>query len=181
MRDKRRLRGGFTVFNYKLPTRNPETGVLEKHAPLANFLGPGTRVQWRLKNNIQPTTKSDNAARTHDIEYANIGSRFKRKLINEQQAKQAIRNSDKKIVAACTRNLGSLNPVERMHATLGASGIVGKMAAENLGVMNEMKFIDPNNALDEDLPMPAGAGKKKKPKKPKVDRIKKLRKIFKKL
>ena len=40
MRDnQRKLRGGFTVFDYRLPTRDPITGIFEKHAPGANFEG----------------------------------------------------------------------------------------------------------------------------------------------
>lgn len=97
-----------------------------------------------------------------------------------------VRASDKKLVSAATRNLVSLNPVEKMHAALGATGIVGKMGLEEMGVMDELKFVDAEHADREEI---QGEGKKKKKRKkrsdakpkPKKDRVKRLRELFKKI
>lgn len=180
MRDKRRLRGGFTVLDWKPPTRDPHTGILEKHAPLANYEGPRTRIQWRLAQGIKPTTHTDAAARVHDVEYSNIATRLKKGQISQSTAKQLVRASDNKLIAAARANSGSWNPVERMHSKLARTGIGLKNIAEDLGVMSEIKFLDPDNAFDEEIPEGAGVKKRvKRPKKAKKDdRVKKLRKLF---
>jgi len=176
MRDNKRLRGGFTVLDWKLPTRDPQTGILEKHMPLANYEGPGTRVRWRLAQGIRPTTHTDAAARTHDIEYSNIGTKLKSGQITPAQAKTMIRASDNKLIGVARANAHSLNPVERMHAKAASTGIGLKNLAEDIGLMSEIKFIDPEHAADDEIP--EGAGKRKKKKKD--DRVKKLRNLFKK-
>ena len=177
MRDKRRLRGGFTVLDWKLPTRDPQTGILEKHLPFANYIGPGTRIKWRLAQGIKPTTITDAAAKQHDIDYTNIGVKVKKGLIGPAQARQMVRASDAKLIAAANRVGSTYGPIERMHAKATRTGIGLKNIAEDLGALSEMKFIDPSHAEDEEI---QGSGKRKKKAKKKDDRVKKLRKIFKK-
>lgn len=181
MRDYRKLKrvqGGYSVFNWKPPTKDPETGTWEKHLPLANYEGPGTRVRWRIGNKIPPTTNTDAGAMRHDIDYANIGTRLKRGQINRQQAVQQIRQSDARLIKTGLRNLASFNPVEKMHAAAAASGIIGKQALQTTGLMDELKFIDPEKAGDDEIQI-VGQGKIKKKKKPKkIDRLKDLRKRF---
>ena len=186
MGKKARIKGGFTVFDYRLPTRNPDNGVWEKHLPFGNWIGPGTRVRWRIAQGIRPTTNTDAGARVHDIEYNNIATRIKNGHMNPAQAKEAIRTSDLKLVRTATANLGSRNPIEKMHAYLGSTGIIGKNAIEDLGLLSETKFVDPEHAEDQEIPEGAGKKKKKrkkrsdaKPKK-KKDRVKTLRNLFKK-
>lgn len=178
MRDQKRLRGGFTVLDWRRPTRDPITHKLELHAPLANYEGPGTRLSWRLAQGIRPTTNTDAAARIHDIEYSNIGTKYKKGLINQTQLKRMVRASDNKLIAAAKANSSSINPIERMHSKLASTGIGVKNIAEDLGLINEIKFIDPEHAYDELIP--EGSGKMKKKTKKKTDRVKKLRTLFKK-
>ena len=178
MRDKKRLRGGFySILDWKPPTRDPQTGILEKHVPFACYEGPGTRVRWRLAQGIRPTTNTDAAAKRHDIDYSNIGTKLKRGLITPEQAKQMVRASDNRLISTARANQYSINPVERMHARAASTGIGLKNVAEDIGLMSELKFVDPEHATDEEIP--EGAGKKKKKKK-KDDRVKKLRTLFKK-
>lgn len=178
MRDKKRLRGGFTVLDWKPPTRDPQTGILEKHMPFANYEGPSTRVRWRLSQGIRPTTNTDAGAKRHDIDYSNIGTKLKRGLITPEQAKQMIRASDNRLISTARANQHSLNPVERLHAKAASTGIGLKNIAEDIGLMSELKFVDPEHAADEEIP--EGAGRRLKKKKKKDDRVKKLRTLFKK-
>jgi hypothetical protein len=183
MRDQRklkRLRGGYSIFNWKPPTKDPETGKWEKHVPLANYEGPGTRVRWRLANKIPPTTQTDAGAMRHDIDYANIGTKLKKGQITRQQAIQQVRQSDARLVKTGLRNLASPWPVEKIHAAAAASGIIGKQALQQAGLLDELKFIDPESAKEDEIEI-VGQGKIRRKRKPKkVDRLKELRKRFKK-
>lgn len=42
----------------------------ELHCPSYNFLGPGTKLDEKIKNNVQPINKLDAAAKEHDIFYS---------------------------------------------------------------------------------------------------------------
>jgi len=139
---------------------------------------PGTRIKWRLERGFRPTSNTDAAAKTHDIEYWNIASRLKRGLITEAQAKQMVRASDNKLIGTARQYTSSANPVERLHAKLANTGIGVKNLAEDLGLLSEIKFLAPETV--DDIEIPEGAGKRKKTKKKKDDRVKKLRKLFKK-
>jgi len=174
-RNRGNVCGGYTINSWAPPTRDPVTGKLEMHAPLASYMGPGTRIKWRLQQGIQPTTNADAAAKIHDIAYANVGTRLKQGRISRVQAANSIRIADERLKRECKANLKTKGPVEKMHAYLGAAGMIGKMGLEDLGFMNELKYVEPENADDDEL----GGGKKKKKKK-KVDRVKKLRTLFKK-
>lgn len=160
--------GGYSIRNWVPPQKG------EYHVPLANFLGPGTQIKARIQNNVQPTTNADALARTHDVAYSQIGTKLKKKQLSPLAAVAAMREADMALKKGCQANLKTRGPIEKMHAAVGATGMIAKAAAEELGIMSELKFIDPDEAYDEEI----GGGKKKKQKK--KDRVKKLRKLLKK-
>ena len=181
MRDQRklrRMRGGYSIWNWVPPTKDPETKVWEKHMPFASYEGPGTRIRWRLAKGIPPTTNTDAAAQRHDIDYANIGTRLKRGQINRQQAIQQVRQSDARLVRTGLQNIKSSNPVEKMHAIAAASGIIGKQALQTTGLMDELKFVDPETAASDEIEI-VGQGKIRRRKPKKIDRLKELKRRFK--
>lgn len=131
---------GYTVFNWKPSRINEKTHKLEMHVPFANYEGPGTDIERRLREHIPPTSNTDAAAKQHDIAYHNIGVKLMKGQITREEAEKLIRNADKKITSAALKNTLSLNPVEKLHAVVGATGIIAKMAGEEAGVMDPLMF-----------------------------------------
>jgi len=131
-----------TIRNWVRPRRNTEDGNLELHAPLANYEGPGTDIQRRLREKIKPTSKTDRAAMRHDIDYYNVRAGLRNYLIGRPKAKTMIRNSDNRLIAEAKKNLSrSFNPVEKMHAAAALAGITAKNKAEDMGIIDELKFV----------------------------------------
>jgi len=150
----------------------------EWHAPFANYCGPGTNLRDRLKKGVIPTTKTDSACRTHDIDYQNIGSRLARGRITREQAKELVRKSDTKLMRAAAMNKinpwNAMNPVEHLHSTGVLAGMAGKKLLEKTGLMDELKFV---SQRDEDEL--TGSGKTKTRRKKNL--VSGLQKRFKKL
>lgn len=132
-----------------VPPRFNQKGSLECHVPFANYEGPGTDVKRRVSEGVRGTTRTDEAARTHDIDYYNIGVKLRNGEISKQQAEKLVRESDKKLVQGALKNKLSINPLENLHATLAATGIIAKMAGEELGVSDPLRFIDAEKKIDE--------------------------------
>jgi hypothetical protein len=100
--------------------------------------------------------------------------------ISKAEAEAKLRASDERLVrGAIESGRGSLNPLERFHSAVTATGIVGKLAAEDLGMLDKLKFANVKG-IPPELPSPYNAegGKKTKPKK-KPNLIKGLLKRYK--
>jgi len=145
---------GYSITSW-VPNRvNTETGKLELNAPLGNYIGPGTDVQKRVAEHVEPTTETDFNAMTHDIEYNNIGSELATKKITKKQAIQKVKSSDNKLIKRALKNQITINPVEKAHSTLAVSGIVGKKVLQAVGVMDPLAFITVKEK--KILPVPKG-------------------------
>lgn len=61
----------------------------ELHAPGYNFLGPGTHLSEKIKNNVQPINKLDAAAKKHDIFYSKNKDTKSRHVADKNLQKEA--------------------------------------------------------------------------------------------
>ena len=139
----RRRRGGYSIRDWVPPRINREEPgrILEKHAPLANFEGPGTDIMRRVKEGIKPTTNTDAAARQHDWAYYTIRSGLRKRTITIPTAKARTREADNRLIDVAKRNLNPLHPVEAGHAAAAIAGIKSKTLAEDAGLIDELKFV----------------------------------------
>jgi len=169
----KQLYGGYSIRDY-VPPRINQNGVLELHAPLANFEGPRTDIRRRVREGVKPTTHTDAAARIHDIQYNNIGYKLGHGKMNRQQAYNAIKAADTKLLKSAAYNKLSINPVEHLHANAGIVGMIGKKALQSTGLMDELKFV---GRPEEELV--AGAGRRRTTKPRKRNLVKGLQKRFK--
>lgn len=102
-----------------------------------NYAGPGTQVERRLAQNIQPIDGIDAAAKQHDIDYTlNFQKRMKR---GEKVSKQEVQMADKKFVDSVKQNKAD-NPV---FAAVIPPVFKAKEIAENVGALSHTAFFDP--------------------------------------
>lgn len=102
-----------------------------------NYAGPGTQVERRLAQNIQPIDGIDAAAKQHDIDYTlNFQKRMKR---GEKVSKQEVQMADKKFVDSVKQNKAD-NPV---FAAVIPPVFKAKEIAENVGALSHTSFFDP--------------------------------------
>ncbi len=165
------LTGGYSIGDFVPPTRDPQTRIWEKHLIPGNYIGPGTRVKWRLQNKVKPTTNTDAGAKQHDIDYYNIRAKMNRGQINRKQAYQLVKQADNRLMKTALVNKISINPVEHAHANAALAGMAGKKLLQATGILDELKYVS-GDQTDE-----LTGGKKKR----KKDNLKGLRKRFKKL
>ena len=144
----------------------------EIHAPVwtssglkfGSYIGPGSDVIGRIREGIQPVSKSDAVAQKHDLAYG-----FAKNAAD-------VRAADLKMVAKLN-DLQSKGEEYRANVWMGKLPIQAKMWAEDRGIIKPGSFADYkgwNNADDEkvakdkltELEM-AGYGKKKPKVKPK--------------
>jgi len=103
-----------------------------------NYAGPGTQVERRLAQNIQPIDGIDAAAKQHDIDYTlNFQKRMKR---GEKVSKQEVQMADKKFVDSVKQNKAD-NPV---FAAVIPPVFKAKEIAENVGALSHTAFFDPS-------------------------------------
>lgn len=122
------------ISNYSAPREG------EKHAPLANYCGPGTQIGRRINENIQPTTATDSACQLHDIQYFNIGDAIKNKEITEEEARDLVRQADNQLLQAADKAEFLKNPLNKLHSYLVKLGIKGKKWAEDKGFLNRLQY-----------------------------------------
>lgn len=164
-----KMTGGYSVRDW-VPNRRNAQGQLELHVPFANWAGPRTHVERRLREGVKPTTVTDAAAKIHDLDYLQIGNLLRRGAITRDEAIRRVRESDKKLIKASYA--APSGPIEQLHAKAARSGMIIKKAAEDLGVMNPTKFVTGGN-----VDLPAQFQDKSKPRKPKKqDLLKGLKK-----
>jgi len=166
--------GGVKDFVHHLPNEK------NTHAPLANYMGPATNYAERIKLGIKPTTRSDAGAMRHDYAFTRIGKKLQAGILTQKQARDETRKADEQLRATCEKNTYSLNPVENVHAKAGRMGMNVKMTAEDLHLLDPLKYVLPN-------PRGKGGGvfgkpeqnAKPKKKRRRRDPVKKLRKLMK--
>ncbi len=102
-----------------------------------NWAGPGTEVERRLSQNIQPIDGIDAAAKQHDIDYT---LDFQRRMKQGQKvSKQEVQLADKRFVNAVKQNRKD-NP---LFAAAIPPVFKAKEVAENIGILPHTAFFDP--------------------------------------
>jgi hypothetical protein len=111
-----------------LKLKNGLTGI-------ANFMGPGTRIEERIARGDPPRTLSDKTAQAHDLRY------FKAKTTDD------IRVADKTMIEALKRIKAS-NGDSRFNIAQGQKLIQLKMKLEDNGIFNKGSFGELNKAMN---------------------------------
>ena len=102
-----------------------------------NWAGPGTQVERRLSQNIQPIDNIDDAARNHDITYTlDFQKRMKQ---GKPVSKQEVQLADKRFVEKVKQNRKD-NP---LFAAVIPPVFKAKEIAENVGALSHTAFFDP--------------------------------------
>ena len=121
-----------------------------------NFEGPGTQVERRLSQNIQPIDGIDAAAKDHDITYT---LDFQRRMKQGQTvSKQEVQLADKRFVESVKKNKKD-NP---LFAAAIPPIFKAKEISENVGLLKHTAFFDPKT----------GSGVATKTRKPKANKKK---------
>jgi Phospholipase A2-like domain len=114
----------------------------ELHILGANWEGPHTRVEERLKRGDVGTTASDAAAKIHDLDYRDIGNKLRRGEISRDMANAEIRKSDNQLLERIKKGRKTDTSIlNKIHAAAGDTGIKVKKIAEDIGLMDRTKFI----------------------------------------
>ena len=121
----------------KDPTRRTQH-VGEKHIPLkigksvgwANYAGPSTRLNLRLRRGDPPRTLVDKVAMTHDIRYSLS------KNIND------IRSADNKMIRKL-KDIKRLGQDSLFNTTIALRGIQGKKLLEDVKLLRKDLFLAP--------------------------------------
>jgi len=130
------------IKNYIPPRINRENGKREMHFFAANYLGPNTDIMRRMKEQIKPTSSVDAAAKRHDLSYFNIRQMLRDKDIIPSLAKEKVRVADNLLIAEAERSKkGLFNPVNTAHAAAAITGMKSKKVAEDIGLLDELKFV----------------------------------------
>ena len=111
---------------------------------VANYMGPGTQVIKRLKRGDPPRTLSDKTAMRHDIDYA-LAAGAKDKATQEK----LIREADRRMVSNLDR-IAKTKGDAKKNIFQGRRLIQGKMAAEDIGLMEKGSFGGPLGNITAD-------------------------------
>jgi hypothetical protein len=117
----------------------------EQHAPCANFCGPGTKINERLKRGDEGVTKADEICKIHDIDYEDIIQKYRLEQITKAEAVKLVRAADDKMLRSVdAMNTTDKNPQlwEYMHKFIGEQIIKGKKVLEDKGIISGNKFVN---------------------------------------
>ena len=114
----------------------------ELHAPFHNWAGPGTNIDERLKRGTPysvPTTQTDAAAKVHDIDYKEIKDAYKAGDINKDQARQATRIADQKMLRSLDQ-IRDKSVLEKTSQYITKQIMQGKNELEDIQAISPTKF-----------------------------------------
>ena len=102
-----------------------------------NYAGPGTKVEERLAQNIQPIDAIDAAAKQHDIDYTlNFQEKMKQ---GKTVSKKEVQDADKRFVEKVKMNRND----NKLFATAIPPLFKAKKLAEDTGILDHTSFFDP--------------------------------------
>jgi hypothetical protein len=130
----------------------------ENHAPCANFCGPGTRVYDRIQRGDQPVNSADAACKQHDLDYARIVEEQRAGKLTSEQVDQQVREADDRMLRAVERTKGEGGLVSRFHHAVGKQVISAKKKLEDAGVLDQQKFVNPEDSNDSEAAAPEQEG-----------------------
>lgn len=118
----------------------------ERHAPCMNYMGPGTKYDKRAAKGIKGVNSADEASRIHDRNYNRIGKLYRSKKITRKQAITMTRRADKVMIRSMRNDrLAGKNKTvfDKFSTFIGGTAIRAKMAAENLKLLDPLKYSAP--------------------------------------
>ena len=120
--------------------KNPEV-----HYFHSNFMGPGTKLLYRLQRNDRPTSVADKFAKQHDIDYFNIGKMINDGKLNVQddskQINDMIIKADNDFINGI-KNTPAYGKSQVFRSWIGRHIISAKKRLDQLGVSNRLTYID---------------------------------------
>ena len=120
----------------------PPGGSTEYHVPFMNFAGPNTNLAKRLKRGDKPVNMPDRASMKHDIAYGEIEKRLTGKSISKEEAMKQVRSADLQMLAYMRLNsYDSGSYFEKSAYAITRGSILSKLALENIGVIDPLKFV----------------------------------------
>jgi hypothetical protein len=134
--------------NYLLPNAKNKLRNNERHAILftkngfepASFMGPGTDVIGKIRDNVQPLNKSDRVSMAHDLRYS-LSSNA-----------DGVRAADLKMVKKLNeiqKNKGDY----KFNILMGKLPIQAKMKMEDLGIVGKQAFASYGGLEADDIPI----------------------------
>lgn len=101
----------------------------EKHVPLHNFTGPGTRMDLKEVRDFPPYNGIDACSKVHDFEYVDI----ERSNMTKEQKAQAIMDADKKAIDCYDETHNNPKHKDDDYGYLPARSVIkGKFSLESL-------------------------------------------------
>lgn len=102
-----------------------------------HYVGPFNRLDPEYLISHPPTDNVDRSALAHDFDYSRIATARDTGKISANEAKNMIRESDKRFIAN-TKKYYNENP---WASTLGRLGIQAKNKLEDWGILDPNKFV----------------------------------------
>lgn len=129
----------FKILNFTGMTQNPPEYEGEKHAKGYHFLGPGTNLDARRrdesKGSYTPINKLDTAAKIHDLSYEKSNKKLKNKDIDKSEFMDEIHEADTDFIESLKRIPGF-----DLTKTIAAKAILLKKFAEQTGILSSDEF-----------------------------------------
>lgn len=96
----------------------------------AEFCGPGTKVETRVRLGINPLNETDSVCEKHDLDYL----RITRSRIDDIVKGRHVRVADEEMI----RRLASITG---FNSSVARNTIKAKIVAENLGLLSKTRFV----------------------------------------
>ena len=146
-RDEKQSISSRTLIKIDLFSRNTKRSIKglfkqrfkgEKHIPMvvkdgirtAEFCGPFTHVEKRIRLGIQPLNPTDSVCKKHDLDYLSISRSGK----DDETKGNLVRVADRRMIRLLKNRKG-------INASIARNAIKTKMLAENLGFIRRTKFV----------------------------------------
>lgn len=141
-----------TLHEFLIPFRNVSRGLVcpketkylmsnERHAPCANYAGPGTHYKKRIARGDDPVSNSDRAAMEHDRAYNEISELYSQGKITKEKAAEMGRIADRAMVSTI-RTLNRDTPEgKKWYTAMSSQLISAKIMLEDLGILDPTKFV----------------------------------------
>ena len=96
----------------------------------AEFCGPNTKIEKRVRLGIKPLNETDSVCEQHDIDYV----RITRSRVDEIVKGRAVRVADEKMIERLKR-------IVSINSAIASNTIKAKIVAENLGLLSKTRFV----------------------------------------
>ena len=126
----------------------------ELHFLGSNFMGPGTKIE--KYRNVSPLNAPDAVAKQHDIDYYDIGQKYKNEEIDDDERKMLIRKADNNMIRAL-KDMGKQKGIVESYRKAGLKGIQFKRKLENVSPSFANQLLPPELIGKRRKPQEGGA------------------------